>query len=575
MGIFQNEKDGLAVTGYAGDRTVLLAFDLPEAKTHDLAGFAIAVSEPDKEPDPKNRYFLGNRLSFEKGVTSETAYDAKIWKPSDKAPFQAFHWAHYPSLGFGRYTYTVFAMYFENNSLRPGASVDCAVDLLPPAEGLVNLGFARTMISSQAYADRFRNAPLYPSPQSVTPYPAEYLERHVWLGAHARELVMGFLEKCVNDPTVTLDAFTFDLDESAVIGSLCTLGSRARVFQDNSSGHCWVKTDIEGMQHKDASTGEPALEPEAVRAMRKAGVEVKSGNFGRLSHNKVFVRRRNGVAESVLTGSANFTIRGLYVQANSVMVFDEPRVAALYAQAFDQAWETPSTTAFRKSPIAKEWHDLTIGGSRYSFSFAPHEKPYPLDAIKIAIDKAKRSVLFAMMQVAISTGAAVEAIEGLPARDDLYSVGVIQSEGDIKAFKPDTGDENFTYASASYLQKNVPQPFRKEISGGKGKVIHHKLVVCDFNGDNPVVFCGSSNLAAGGEHENSDNLMAIEDRDIAVMFAVETIRQNDHFRFRGKQKTATDAKPLQLLQTDAWADKFYKKGGIYERERESLMYRQK
>ena len=94
------------------------------------------------------------------------------------------------------------------------------------------------MISSQAYADKFKNGPLYPSPQSVKPYPAEYLERHVWLGAHARELVMGFLEKCVNDPGVTLDAFTFDLDESAVIDSLCTLGSRARVFQDNSKSHC-------------------------------------------------------------------------------------------------------------------------------------------------------------------------------------------------------------------------------------------------------------------------------------------------------------------------------------------------
>jgi hypothetical protein len=575
MGIFHAEKDGLSVSGYAGDGTVLLAFDLPEAKTKNLAGFAIAVSEPDKKPDPEHRYFLGNRLSFNKGVTAKTAYNAKIWKPSDKAPFQTFHWAHYPSLGFGRYTYTIFAMYFDGDTLRPGPSVDLAVDLHPPAEGVVNLGFARTMVSSQAYADRFKNAPLYPSPQSVQPYPPDYLERHVWLGAHARELVMGFLKKCVDDSTVTLDAFTFDLDEAEIIQNLSMLGSRARVFQDNSPGHCRVKTDVDGMQHKDASTKEPALEPDAVQMMREAGVEVKTGHFERLSHNKVFIRRRNGVAEAVLTGSANFTIRGIYVQANSVMVFDEPRVAGLYAQAFDQAWKSPSPAEFRKSAIAKDWHDLTIGGSRYLFSFAPHEKPYPLDAIKTAIGKAKRSVLFAMMQVAISTGVAVEAIEALPAREDLYSVGVIQSEGDIKAFKPDTGDENFTYASASYLQKKVPAPFRKEISGGKGKVIHHKLVVCDFNGEHPVVFCGSSNLAAGGEVENSDNLMTIEDRDIAVMFAVETIRQNDHFRFRGKQKTATEAKPLRLVETDVWAGKFYKKGGIYERERQALMYRGK
>lgn len=572
MGIFHNETDGLAVTGYAGDRTVLLAFDLPKAKTKDLAGFAIAVSEPDKKPDPEKRYFLGNRLSFEDGVTSKTAYDAKIWKPSDKAPFQAFHWAHYPSLGFGSYTYTVFAAYFDGDSVKLGPSVDLAVDLTPPAEGVVSLGFTRTMISSQAYADRFGNKPLYPEPQSIRPYAAEYITRQAWLGAHARELVMGFLDACISDPNVTVDAFTFDLNESEVIRSICTLGRRARVFQDNSASHCCAGTDVEGMKSKTVKKKLP-LEPEAVKAMRDKGVTVKTGHFGGLSHNKVFIRRRNGVAEAVLTGSANFTIRGLYVQANSVLVFEDARVAGLYAQAFDQAWDAPA--AFRKSAIAKDWHDVQVGKSRYSFSFAPHETPYPLEEIKKAIDGSKKSVLFAMMQVAASTGDAIDAIEALPAREDLYSMGVIQKESDISAFKPDTGDNNFTHATAAFLAKNVPPPFKKEISGGSGQVIHHKLVVCDFNGENPVVFCGSSNLAAGGETGNSDNLMAIYDRDIAVMYAVETIRQYEHFRFRSLQKGATEAQPLRLKKTDAWARPFYEKGNIYERERESLMYRGK
>jgi hypothetical protein len=572
MGIFQNEKDGLAVTGYAGDRTVLLAFDLPEEKTQDLAGFAIAVSEPDKEPDLKKRYFLGNRLSFEEGVTAKTAYDAMIWKPSDKAPFQAFHWAHYPSPGYGRYTYTVFAMYFDGDSVKPGPSVDLVVDLAAPAEGVVNLGFTRTMISSQAYADRFGNKPLYPEPQTIEPYGADYIRRQEWLGAHARELVMGFLETCLNDPGVTLDAFTYDLNEAGVIQNLCALGGRARVFQDNSASHCSAGTDVEGMQSKTVKK-KPPLEPEAVRAMRDKGVTVRTGHFAGLSHNKVFIRRRNGVAEAVLTGSANFTIRGLYVQANSVLVFDDARVAGLYAQAFDQAWDEPAK--FRKSAIAKDWHELQIGGKRYSFSFAPHETPYPLAEVKKAIDGSKRSVLFAMMQVAASSGDAVDAIEDLPLREDLYSMGVIQKEGDIKAFKPDTGGKNFTHASAAFLAKDVPPPFKQEISGGSGQVIHHKLVVCDFNGEDPVVFCGSSNLAAGGETGNSDNLMAIYDPDIAVMYAVETIRQYQHFRFRGRQKNATDAKPLQLKKTDEWARPFYEKGNIYERERESLMFRKK
>lgn len=569
MGISYQQNEGLAVTAYAGDRTVLLTFDLPEEMIDNLAGFAIAVSEPDQPPKKTSPYYLQNRLKFEAGVTAKTPYDAGIWTPSDRAPFQSFHWAHYPSLGAGTYTYTVSAMYFRGTSLERGATVDVAADLHPPARGTLEIGFTRTMISSQAYATRFGNKPLYPEPQTIDFDTADYRNQYAWLGAHAGEMVRAFLDAIKRDSAVTLDVFAFDLNEPEIIRNIAALGSRARVFQDNSVSHCSASTDVEGMQH-DKGAKDPGLEPEAVRALRAAGVAVKTGHFGNLSHNKVMVRRRGEKAEAVLTGSANFTIRGLYVQANSVLIFSDATVAGLYAQAFDQAWDAPAT--FRNSPIAQDWHEREIGGARYAFSFAPHKTPYPLDRIRDAIDGAERSVLFAMMQMQLSKGVSIDALKDLPAREDLYSMGVIQHKGDVGLFKPDTGDANFTLASASYLAKNVPPPLKKEISGGSGQVIHHKLVVCDFNGKNPVVFCGSSNLAAGGETGNSDNLMAIYDRDVAVMYALEAIRQYDHFRFRSLQETATKAEPLILKKTDAWARPYYEKGSIRYRERLALMW---
>jgi len=572
MGITSQKNDGLAVTAYVGDRTVLLAFDILKAKIKNLAGFAIAVSMPDKPLDEKRPYYLKNRLRFEKGITKKTRYDSKIWTPSDEAPFQSFHWVHYPEPGNGVYTYRVTAMYFDGGGcLERGPSVIITADLHPLAKGAVELGFARTMVSSQAYAQKFSNAPLYPQPQTIEPYPEEYAKRHAWLGAHAREMVMGFLDGCLKDKRVTVDAFTFDIDEASVIRYLCELGDRARVYQDNSKGHCHKKTTVDGMEHKDASVKEPALEPDAIRAMRDAGVTVKTGKFGRLSHNKIFIRRRDGVPEAVLTGSANFTVRGLYVQANSVMIFKDKRVAELYAEAFETAWAAKSTKEFRNSAIAQKWHDIIIDGKQYSFSFAPHNKAFTLDRVKEAMNGAERSVLFAMMQLQQATGPAVETIEALPEREDIYSMGVMQHKGDIGLFKPDTGEDNFTHAAASYLSKNVPPPFDAEISGGRGQVIHHKLVVCDFNGKNPVVFCGSSNLAAGGEVSNSDNLMAIYDPEVAVMFAVETIRHYQHFRFRSLQEDATEKEPLILRDTDAWARKYYETGSIYYRERQALI----
>jgi hypothetical protein len=46
-----------------------------------------------------------------------------------------------------------------------------------------------------------------------------------------------------------------------------------------------------------------------------------------------------------------------------------------------------------------------------------------------------------------------------------------------------------------------------------------------------VVYCGSSNLAGGGEAENGDNLLAIHDADVATAFAIEALGLVDHYNF--------------------------------------------
>jgi len=569
MGIYHKEKDGLWVTVYTGDRAILLAFDLPENQIDQLAGFSISCTLPDTGHAGNGEYFLPNRLNFKRKVSAETPFGSEQWTSSDKAPFQTFHWTHYPSTGPGQYVYTVFAAYFKSDTaLAFGPSVSVTVDLLPERQSGIEIGFTRSMVSSQAYVNRFHNKELYPDPQIMDFDTTPYLDQYVWLGAHARETIATFLKGCQNDKGVTLDVFSFDFDEPDIIRALCSLGRRVRVFQDNSTGHCWPGCQEEDMMRPpDEKDKRPPQEPDTVKALRNAGVEVRTGHFSRLSHNKVMIRRRDGAPEAVLTGSANFTVRGLYVQANSVLLFEQPGVAELYAKAFDQAWNKPRN--FSGSPIAGGWHDVVIGATRYSFSFAPHRTPFPLETIAEAIKKAEYSVLFAMMEMN-SKGEATDAIKGLPEREDLYSMGVIEGRAQLRLFKPDTGKPNFTAASKAYLKKDVPAPFDKEIGGGSGKVIHHKFVVCDFNGDNPVVFCGSSNLAAGGETSNGDNLIAIHDRNIAVQYAIEAIRLYDHFRFRSMRETSTKAKPLQLNSESVWLEPYYDPSSIKYRERIAL-----
>ena len=59
--------------------------------------------------------------------------------------------------------------------------------------------------------------------------------------------------------------------------------------------------------------------------------------------------------------------------------------------------------------------------------------------------------------------------------------------------------------------------------------MHHKFVVCDFNGAKPVVFTGSSNMAAGGEQGNGDNLIEIRDPKVVIAYAVQVVSIFDHY----------------------------------------------
>ncbi|MFV8645317.1 phospholipase D-like domain-containing protein [Ralstonia pseudosolanacearum] len=140
-----------------------------------------------------------------------------------------------------------------------------------------------------------------------------------------------------------------------------------------------------------------------------------------------------------------------------------------------------------------------------------------------------------------------------PASIDSFQVKVYQGDSAV-LFAFDVPSQTVSF---SYLKDEAPAPFKEAVDAGAGRHIHHKFVVCDFNGPQPVVFCGASNLSRGGEEQNGDSLIAIHDPAIVTAYAIEAIRLFDHDRFRASQFTATRAHPLVLKATDAWADPYY------------------
>lgn len=548
--------DGLTVKAYRGDGSVLLAFDLADHLVDHLAGFAIRRTAPDGHAEP-----LPNRLSFETHYTAATTAHDRKWTPSDAAPFQKFWWVDFPPGGApGPYGYEVTAMRFKSGgALEPDQRVSVALELGPFRAGRLEMGFTRGYLSSQAYHDRFHNAPLRPGKTldyDTAPYQAQY----EWLGFHARKMLLGFLDECLQEAGVTLDVFAYDLDEPDIVRRLQTFGHRLRLFLDDSDGH----------------NGPGKLEPEAFkRIVASAGVgNAKRGKFGRYAHDKVFIKRKQGKAVKVLTGSTNFSVTGIYVNANNVLIFDDEHAASLYAQVFDLAFKNGGDrAAFANSPLAKKEWELTAPGlPKMLVSFAPHKKP--TFSLKRALDelrKADSSVLFAVMGLR-GAGKLLERLGAIHADPDIFSYGVTDDLGTAKpgasgvtVYAPGRGG---VLVRAEALTKNVPPPFAKEATEGNAHRIHHKFIVVDFNDSDPVLFTGSSNLAEGGEEANGDNLLAIYDREIATAYAVEAIRLVDHYNFRSAMGRATKVRPLRLkTDKERWWSKYYREGSMSFRER--------
>ena len=166
-------------------------------------------------------------------------------------------------------------------------------------------------------------------------------EQYKWLGGDAREELFAFINDCEQDNSCKVDVFAYDLDEPDVVAGICKLGKA------KEKGHVWAILDDADLHSKpDKKTGKIPPEIKAAKLVKTAlgNANVRQGHFARYQHNKVFIKRDlEGKGEKVIFGSMNFSVRGLYVQANNVIVVEESKVAQYFADAF----ELPSRTTSR------------------------------------------------------------------------------------------------------------------------------------------------------------------------------------------------------------------------------------
>jgi phosphatidylserine/phosphatidylglycerophosphate/cardiolipin synthase-like enzyme len=563
------EKNGLRVVVYPGDTKLLIAMSLADDKADNLAGFAIWRTVAGKPEQA-----LANRLSFTAGVSSETTAADRKWTPSDQAPFQKFRWVDVPPDGFtAPITYRVRALYFtgQGTAMRAGPDVSITVKPATQRHARFHPGFTRGYIASQAYADKFHNKDIRPAGAHTPTFDTKpFQAQYQWLGADARTKLLDFVAECEHDGTAQVSVFAYDLDEPDVIAAICRLGKqhRLRAILDNAPLH--------------AKPGKDGAAPPEVAAARMivaaAGqANVRQGHFQRFQHNKVFIKRdHSGKAQKVLFGSMNFSVRGIYVQANNVIVVDDANTAGKFAQAFDEAFKDDVKAApFRNSDIAKGYMVMSAADSadlpKFSLALSPHtDSAASLGPMSQRVRAASSSVLFAVMEPS-GQGPVLDTLRAIAAKPAVFSYGTVETDKGLAVQSPSGAMGDLTSFAA--LTKNVPPPFNKEFSGGPGMHVHDKFVVVDFNAANPTVFTGSSNLAAGGEENNGDSLVMIEDASIATMYAIEAVAMFDHYHFNKAMQSATKVQPLTLWfpgkasAAEPWWRQYYDKSRIQMRDR--------
>ncbi|WAC14624.1 phospholipase D-like domain-containing protein [Dyadobacter pollutisoli] len=531
----QNRTALFSLKIHRGEGMCLLAMNWKNGTPpDDFVGFAIEYREPDGD-----RFFqLKNRLSFV-GSTTNSSLSTRL------SPIQKFRWVHFPRNADipGKFTYRVTPVFMnELDELSYGEFQEADIALMRETyPSQLNVTFTRGFVSSQAFVDFYDSAgpisTLLPAKAdeglTFTPTHPKTKEALAWMGFEARTEILDVLDKAIADVTAKVLVVAYDLNEPEMVTRLEKLKTRLRIIIDDDGAH------------GEAGSGENMAED---RLVITAGREqVKRQHMGKLQHNKMIVVDGDNV-KAAIGGSTNFSWRGFYVQANNAVVLSGAAAIEPFKKAFEQYWLSSVSSQFGATQSA-EWNDLGLTNINAKVTFSPHSAG---NAVLASIasdinDHVTSSLFFSLAFLYQTQGPVRAAVTKVTADPDMFVYGISDKRvGGMDLLKPD-GNRAPVFPSA--LRKNVPEPFKSEVTGGGGTRMHHKFVVIDFDKPTARVYLGSYNFSGAADNTNGENLLLIKDRKIAVSYTIEALRIFDHYHFRVAQNEAKEArKKLELAK---------------------------
>jgi phosphatidylserine/phosphatidylglycerophosphate/cardiolipin synthase-like enzyme len=560
----KNEKALFTLKVHRGDGMVLLGMNWKDGKPPaDFVGFSVEYREPKGE-----KFFpLRNRINFPGAKKDDPNVRYTL-----SSPLQIFRWVHFPRNAEmeGLFTYKVKPVFMNAaGELSYGESQQCSIALARETyPRILNVTFTRGFISSQAFVDHYEKdgaiKTLLPGKSKLgldfKPTHPKAEEALAWMGFEAFNAILEVLDDAIKNKKAKVCMIAYDLNEPEIVNRLKKLKKRLRIIIDNSKEH----------GAKGSAENEAAKMLEAT-----AGTDnVTRQKMGSLQHNKTIVVDGPGL-KKVVCGSTNLSWRGIFVQNNNAIVLTGTKSVELFNEAFEnfQTVGKSNKVSLFNTTKSATWQSLGIPDIEAKVTFSPHSDANSvLQSIGDDVATIESSLLYSMAFLAQTGGPIREALTKITENKKIFVYGIADKPVGGISLKKDDG--NPQPVSPAIIAKNIPEPFKKEPSGGGGIRMHHKFLVMDFNTDNARVYMGSYNFSGVADSKNGENLLLIKDRRVATSYMIEAVRIFDHYEFRLAQaKAQTKQKKLELKfppknkKEKPWWDKYYS-NKRYIRDRE-------
>lgn len=244
----------------------------------------------------------------------------------------------------------------------------------------------------------------------------------------------------------------------------------------------WVTDNEHGLEaDEEPGGGQFAM-------LQNAGIEVRADTRTALMHNKFWIF--DGLV--LWTGSTNITKNGIFVQDNNAIAFQSPELATIYEREFQEMWDGQFGP---KSPSQLAEQSVVINGTPIQVIFTS-EDPAIEPAIIPIINSATSSIrflAFSFTDFPLADAMIQRAKQGVDV------AGVFD-----KTQAGGQGAELGTFFCAGVSVRN----------DGNKQFMHNKVIVVDER----YVITGSLNFSTSAEESNDENVIIIDNPDIAQLY---------------------------------------------------------